>query len=133
MSQQRRAKGKARDLLEHLSSREPSREDPSPNDFQAVAITAAGRDTSHSCVGYHRQDLEDQDFILAHLSWRMHNEVTLISFQGTHLSRRKRKDVTLISFREEGDPIDRVSNSNAVFDRSRVSKAHAGCYTLRSR
>ena len=120
LSQQRRARGKTRDLLENLSSREPNREDPSPNNFQAVATTAAGRDTTHSYVGYHRRDLIAQDHIFA------------------HLSRRKRKDVTLISFREEGDPIDRVSssrvsNSKAVFNRSRVSKAHAGCYTLRSR
>ena len=120
LSQQRRARGKAKDLLEHLSSREPSREDPSPSDFQAVATTAAGRDTSYSCVGYHRRDLIAQDHIFA------------------HLSRCKRKDITLISFREEGDPIDRVSssrvsNSKAVFNRSRVSRAHAGCYTLSSR
>ena len=80
MSQQRRAKGKARDLLEHLNNREPSREDPSPSDFQAVATTAAGRDTSHSCVGYHRRDLIAQDYTFAHLSRRKRKDITLILF-----------------------------------------------------
>ena len=114
LRQQERTKGKARDLLWQMDSIELGREDQSHRDSQAVATTAATRDTSHRCVDYHGQDREDQDLILA------------------HLSRRKRKDITLITFQEVGDPIDRVSSSKAVFSHHKSFKHHDGRYMLRS-
>ena len=98
-----------------MSSRGPSREDPSPSNFQAVVTTAARRDTSHRCVDYHRKDLADQHIILA------------------HLSRRKCKDNTLISFQEVWDPKDRVSSSSkGVFSRSKSLRPRPGCCIFRS-
>ena len=116
LRQQGRTDGNARDLLGQSISRHLSREDLSHHNFQAVATTAARRDTNRSCVNYHRQDLADQDLILA------------------HLSRRKRKDITLILFQEVGDQIDRVSSSSskAVFSRSRNFRYRDGRYMLRS-
>ena len=126
LRQQDRTKEKARDRLALSSSRHPSREDQSHRDFQEIATTVVGGDTSHSCVGYRREDLTAQDRILANLSRR--RRITLISFRGAHLSRRKRKDDTLITFQEVEDPMDRVSSSStkAVSRRSRVSRHHVG-------
>ena len=136
LRQQDRIEGKARGLLELSSSRHPSREDQSHRDSQAVVTTAARRDTSHRCVGYHGQNWEDQDIILAHLSRRTREDSTLISFQGAHLSRRKRKDITMITFQEVGDPIDRVSSSSsgskAIFSHRKNFRHHVGRYMLRS-
>ena len=118
--------------MEHSSSRHHSREDQSHRDSQAVATTAARRDTSHSCADNYGQDREDQDLILAHLSRRTRKDVTLISFQGAHLSRRKRKDITLISFQEVCYPIDRVISNKAVFSHHKNFRHHDGRYMLRS-
>ena len=132
MSQQDRTKGKARNLLEHSSSRDPSREDPSLRGFRAVAITAGREDTSHLSVGYPGQGLIAQDRIFAHLSRRERS--TLISSRGAHLSRRRRADISLISFQGVEDPIDRVnistSSSKAVYSRSRAFKHHVGYWFM---
>ena len=101
--------------MELSSSRHTDRKDQSHRDFQAIAATVEGGDTSHSCVGYRGQDLIAQDRILA------------------HLSRHKRKDVTLITFQEVGDPIDRVSSNNkAIFSYRKNFRHHDGRYMLRS-